>query len=279
MSLETVPLEPFEARGILAVQWNGDLFAVSTQREGGMPAMAVRDGATLYTSQTGLGWTTWDLARYTQEQGRGFRYLAWDVRQLLEDATLVRQSAGSFEAESSYVVRGEVVPAVLTVTHDGSRVQQIVVATPADAESPYTLRPQGQGLGFPVAVPGQALPADEVMSKDGAARDSHARILGWIDQYRQFPANLNRLPDQPSADSLALQRGNTPWPTSPYDGLAMGNQLKSGHFVWTKCSDTDATYQGLGWDTAPLSRTFGRGCTGNPSMSPLGVREAFSMVP
>src|SRR6185369_13147329 len=101
-------------------------------------------------------------------------------------------------------------------------------------------------------------PADEVARLDAEARQGHAAILGWIHQYKD---QLGSLPQDVSSQGLAVQRLDKPWPTDPYDGQPMRNQLASGEFGWSWCSGQDASFHGYGWDGAPLNEDFGRGCT------------------
>ncbi|MCA1819708.1 MAG: hypothetical protein LC620_06645 [Halobacteriales archaeon] len=257
MDLATIPLEPFEARGILRVAWEGGLMGVQTQREGGMPRFAVRQGDTLFTTQAQMGWTQWPLPEYAASQLRGFRYLAWDVPQLLAHATRVSDSGGLLQASATYQVGERAVEATVEVEHDGAEVRKAVVTTPEDPESPYTLTPAPAGLEFPLQVPAPVRTAAEVQDLDAKAREGHVAILRWIETYRQ---QLGRLPQDVSDQGLAVQHVGSPWPASPYDGAPMRSHVASGHFQWRYCSAQDASFSGFGWDGAPLNQGFGRGC-------------------
>ncbi len=256
MALVTVPLEPWEARGTIQVAWSGDLMGVYTRGEGGMPAMAIRDGDALYTSQTGMGWTSWDLASYVEQQGRGFRYLAWDAPALLSDGR-VSATPGQVHAGSSFQMHGKDIEAVVAVNHSGTQVTQVVIDTPADPESPFTLTPLLKPFPFDVAIPLSKTPAD-IEHLNAQARDGHTSILAWIKDYR---AKFGSLPQDVSAQGLALQRLNEPWPTNPYDSQPMRNEQASGHFAWNWCSAQDASFHGYGWDGAPLNEDFGLACS------------------
>jgi len=257
MSLETVPLEPAEGRGVIALAWDAGRMAVATHNEGGMPAQAVRDGATLYTTQAGMGWTRWDLDAYTVSSPRGFRYIVWDLPALLAHATVTSASPTRFTATAPVTVSGRASEVAIAVNHTGPAIADAQLRTPLDPESPFTLRPLGHALPFAAAVPSPARPADEVARLDGAARDGQARILGWIQSYKD---QTGRLPQDVSADGLVVQRLGQPWPSDPYDGKPMANQVASGHFQWLRCSDADASFHGFGWDGAPLNQDYGTGC-------------------
>lgn len=257
MSLQTVPLEPAEGRGVLTLAWDAGRMAVSAHNEGGMPPQAVRDGATLYTTQAGMGWTRWDAQAYADSSPRGFRYLVWDVPALLHGASVKVESATRFTATASVTVQGRASAVDVAVNHTGPAIVDVQVRTALDPESPYTLRPLGHALPFAAAPPAVSRPSDEVARLDAAARDGHAHILGWITSYRD---QTGRLPQDVSADGLVVQRLGQPWPTDPYDGQPMANKVASGDFQWLRCSDADGSFHGFGWDGAPLNQDFGKGC-------------------
>lgn len=257
MDLATVPLEPFEARGIMRVAWEGGLMGVQTQREAGMPRFAIRQGDTLFTTQAQMGWTQWALADHVAAHLRGYRYLAWNVPDLLARATEVSDSGGHLEARSTFRVGARTATATLVVEHEGGEVRRAVVTTPEDPESPYTFTPAPAGLDVPLRVPERARPVAEVQELDARAREGHVAILGWIQKHKD---QLGRLPQDVSDQGLAVQHVGAPWPASPYDGAPMRSQVASGHFEWRYCSDRDASFSGFGWDGAPLNQSFGRGC-------------------
>jgi hypothetical protein len=257
MDLATVPQEAFEARGILRVAWENGLMGVQARREEGMPLFAVRQGGSLFVTQAQMGWTQWALPDYVGARLRGYRYLAWDVPDLLAHATQVADSGGRLTATASFQVVGRTAQATITVEHEGAEVRKAVVATAEDPESPYTLTPAPAGLDFPLQVPSPSRAAAEVARLDGQAREGHASILGWIQKYKD---QLGRLPQDVSDQGLAVQHVGSPWPASPYDGQPMRNQVASGHFQWRFCSDQDGSFSGFGWDGAPLGQSFGRGC-------------------
>lgn len=259
MDLATVPQESYEARGILRVGWANGLMGVQTQREDGMPRWAVRDGATLYTTQAGMGWTTWVLQDYVAQRPRGYRFLAWDVPDLLAHATSAKDSGSHLDASASFAAAGHTAQATIAVEHTGILVSKATVTTAEDPESPYTLTPTTAGLDFPLQVPAKARPVGEVQALDAQARDGHVAILGWIQKYKD---QVGRLPQDVSDQGLAVQHVGQAWPASPYDGQPMQNQEASGHFRWRFCSDQDAAFSGYGWDGAPLNQSFGRGCPG-----------------
>lgn len=258
MSIETVPLEPFEARGILAVAWEEGRMAVSTEREGGMPAQAVRDGDLLYTTQAGMGWTRWGLDTYAAATGRGFRYAAWDAPALLAEAEVVSSSEGRFTAASSYAVGGTTTAVRIDVNHTGTAIVDLRIHTEQDPESPYTLRPLGHPLPFAPKVPAVWQPPEEVQRLDAQARVGHAKILGWVQQHRD---QTGRLPQDVTAESLLVQRLGQAWPTNPYTSRPMVDAVASGDFDWSRCSDADGSFHGFGWDGAPLNQDFGVGCS------------------
>jgi hypothetical protein len=168
----------------------------------------------------------------------------------------------------------------VTVQHDGAggarpaHATQVRIATDLDPESPYTLVPSNATLPFALVAPSAWKTQDDVSRLDAQARDGHAAILGWTESYLK---QNGRLPTDLTKDSLVLQRGLAPWPGNPYDGTDMRNQVASGHFQWLRCSDQDAVFHGFGWDGAPLSRTFGTGCT--RSGQPTSVSSGFSIHP
>lgn len=259
MSLQTVPLEPWEARGVIQLQWTAQEFAVWTQGEGGMPQRAVRVGDDLYTSDLGMGWTLWDLDAYVAAEGRGFRYLAWDVRGLLADATVTRVGDGVVEADSSFTARGARHAVALSIEHEAGAVRSVVITTPADLESPYTLTATAAPLPFSGKPPANAVDEGRVGALQDAASGNHARIVAWIDEY---VTTLGRVPTSVNADALALQRLEEPWPTNPFDGRAVEAQAASGHFAWNVCTAQDAQYRGFGLDGEILGKSYGRGCSG-----------------
>ncbi len=262
MALETVPLEPFEARGILRLSWSDDLFAVHTKGEGGMPAMAVKQGHVLYTSETGMGWTQRDAVAYSESSVRGFRYLAWDVPALLEAGHVTLVTQGGFDAESTFPGRGGAQAASIHVVHSGREVAEVTVTTPADPESPYTLRPTTDTFPFPVAVPASFRTADEVFRMDATASTGHAQVLDLVAAYSRNHAG--GLPDRLDADSLRLEllASGASWPTGAYDGQPLHESATSGQFHWVHCALSDGFYEGYGWDGASVRYAFGRGCAG-----------------
>ncbi|MEA3166529.1 MAG: hypothetical protein QOJ26_1401 [Thermoplasmata archaeon] len=259
MSLETVPLEPFEARGVIRVAWAGDLFAVHTKGEGGMPAMAVRQGSVLYTTETGMGWTSQDVTAFASSSVRGFRYLAWDVPALLEEGRVTSVSEGRFEAESDFNDRNGPQTAGIVVLHDGHTVTEARVTTAADPESPYTLRPAA-GFPFPVAVPSPSRPVAEVLRMDATARDVHAGVLKLVADYSRNHAGS--LPDRLDPDALRVEMlaSGASWPEGAYDGQPLHEASASGQFHWVHCALNDGVYEGYGWDGAAVRYAFGRGC-------------------
>jgi hypothetical protein len=259
MSVTTVPVEPADRRGAIAVAWQDGLMAVATSNEGGMPAQAVVDGGRLYTTQAGMGWTQWLLADQVATSPRGFRFLALDAPRLLAGAHVSDATATWFRAAASYDVGHHLEAVTLEVNHTGPAVADVRILAPQDPESPYTLRPLGHAFPFAVAVPTPVRPAAEVERLDAQARDGQAQILGWIRQYRD---QTGTLPQQATPDSLALQRLGAPWPTDPYDGQPMADRQASGDFRWLRCSDADGSFHAFGWDGAPLNQDFGRGCAG-----------------
>jgi hypothetical protein len=257
MDVETVPLEPWEARGQIAVAWDMGVMAVSSVGEGGMPAMAVVDGQLLYTSDFGMGWTKRDLRAYVDEAGRGVRYLAWDLPSLLELAGEGTVEPGRVEAAATLAAGGTDHPATIEVHHTGGLVTLATVTTDADPESPFTFRPRATPFPFPVDRPALSLAPDEVLDGDAAARDGHVRLLSWIKAYQQ---QTGRLPAEATPDSLVLQRLGEEWPENPYSGEPMRDRQSSGDFSWTTCGERDGVFYGFGWDGAPLGETFGAGC-------------------
>lgn len=257
MTLDTVPLEPWEARGVIRLSWSGDLFGVYAKGEDGMPTMAVRQGDVIYTTDQGMGWTKWQLATFVQD-GRGFRYEAWDLRGLLAEATLTRQSGQEFVANSQFVARGTTYPTTLTVQHDGPLIQAATIATGADAESPYTLRPTAEAFPFSLRVPAKSVEQKSLNALHTTAGERHALLLSWVDDYVD---SFGSVPSTLTPDSLALQRLNKPWPVSPFDRTPMAAVPASGHFAWTVCSANDAQYAGYGLDGELLGKSYGRGCS------------------
>lgn len=257
MTLATVPLEPWESRGILQVQWTAEHFAVWTKGEGGMPQMAVRAGDVLYTSDTGMGWVRWDIDAYVTAQGRGFRYLAWDVRSLLADATVTAADTEVVEAQSHFDARGDSHDARLLIRHEDGAVRSVVVTTPADPESPYTLTSTQAPLPFAGVPPAKSVDSVDIAELQGRASDNHAQIITWIDEY---VATLGRTPSNVNADGLALQRLEEPWPVNPFDNRPLEARTASGHFAWKVCTPQDAQYTGYGLDGEILGKAYGRGC-------------------
>lgn len=257
MTLETVPLEPWEARGVMQLQWTGQDFAVWTQGEGGMPQRAVRVGDTLYVSDTGMGWTAWDLQDYAAAEGRGFRYLAWDVVRLLQDATVTAVEDGLVEAAARFEARGQGHETGLVIHHEAGVVRSVVITTTADLESPYTLTSTTMPLPFAAVRPAGAVSQADVVALQDESSYNHAKIIGWIDEY---VATLGRTPTDVDADGLALQRLEESWPVNPFDDRPVEAKQASGHFAWRVCTPQDAQYTGYGLDGEILGKSYGRGC-------------------
>ncbi|HSG47298.1 MAG TPA: hypothetical protein VLA43_05695, partial [Longimicrobiales bacterium] len=257
MDLETTALEPWEARGTIRITWQDDLMAAYVQNEDAMPTYYLRDGDQYYTSQTLMGWTLHDRTSLEASSPRAYRYLTWDLPALATDASPDATDDGlALQAPTTF--RGRTETTTLRVQHDGTTVTGATVETPFDPESPYTLHPATDALPFSARAPAGALPSATVEDKDEDARQGHARIIGWLDAYAR--QNAGRVPDQVTPQALAVQRLTQAWPTNPYAGTPMTNDHASGHFTWTRCSDTDAVYMGYGWDGSPIGASYGNGC-------------------
>ncbi|HUR61080.1 MAG TPA: hypothetical protein VM286_01780 [Candidatus Thermoplasmatota archaeon] len=259
MALATVPLEPLEGRGTLELGWQDGLFAVRARNEGGMPAMAIRDGDRLFLSQTGMGWSAWDLADYVARSPRGFRYLAWDVPALLAMSEPTG-GAGRLEARTSLVVEGSSHAVALEVEHAGGEARKVVIRSDLDPEAPFTLTPLGHAFPFPVATPTALRPIADVVELDGKARESHVALLQLVNAYAKnhagtLPQDLDRQTLQ-----VELATSGATWPQNPYDGAPLAPRDESGHFQWVRCSLTDGHYIGNGWDGPLLDYPFGKGC-------------------
>lgn len=256
MDVATVPLEPWEARGQLRIQWTDDGFAFSAIGEGGMPSRAIRVGDLLYVTGSGMGWTRWSFDDYVAANGRGFRYVAMDVPALLEGQP-TEPRAGGFTVETSFEAGSRTYPVTVEVDHDGPTIREVRVTTPADPESPYTLRPAQAPLPFPAAAPKAWMAPGDVAALEAEAVDTHAVLLGWIDAYVE---RFGRVPAEVTAQSLAVQRLNQPWPASPFDGEPMQDVAKSGHFDWKVCDAQNAKYSGFGFDGQMIGKAYGGSC-------------------
>ncbi len=258
-TITTTPLEPFELQGTNVFGYdsarpaNRGLFV---ENEDDMARQNVRIEGTWYTTTEGRGWIAYPDAKSLDASSRAHRIQTWDIRGLVESARTAVESGNELVTVSTVTANGRTESVTVTATLSGGRVVSASIDSPFDPESPYTAVAGGE-LPFSIKAPASSISLQEAQAGDAAARNGHARIIGWIDDYR---TQTGSLPQNVDAQTLAVQRLGQPWPNNPFTGQPMQNRDKSGDFIWHYCDAQDGTYKGLGWDQSPLGESFGSGC-------------------
>jgi hypothetical protein len=260
LEVRTTPLESFEQAGTNLVRFGEDVTFIYVEREDGMHRYAILDGHRLLVSNFLQGFTEYALEDYPSF--RTYRYQLWDANGVLDQSNVIREvDENTTVVHSSMSTPQGNDEVTLTFDFDGPNLRSLRMDTGLDPESPYTFTPATQPFpkGFGVEMPTNVLSPQEVDEKDELARAGHVEIIQWIDAY---VSQTGSTPENVDESTLRLQMGlSGQWPTNPYNDQDMARSEQSGDFRWLRCSGSDATYLGYGWDGSPIGTSYGRGCT------------------
>jgi hypothetical protein len=269
MNVALTPTEQ-EPPGTIQLTWSGADFAASAEHEKGLSReMVVRDGIA-YTTDAGMGWTRYDLARDLAARQANPVWVLWDLRQLLASPSLTISqtstgSASNFTATGTFPLAGTNYGIDLRVRAEAGVVTSARLASSQVAESPFTFTRASAAFPFSIEVPQVALDAAAVRSGNLAANAGHYQLIRLIQNYTkdhggQLPDKIAADPTDPQSVYLEHAASGAAWPDDAFGGGPMHDEKSSGNFSWTRCSPTDGQYQGWGWDGALRVQYFGNGC-------------------
>lgn len=218
--------------------------------EGGLPSWLFKDPGDVATwTMEGRGWMRASMAEATERFGP--RLEGWDLRSSIRDAT----DQGADWWEGTVQDGSQIGHYRVEATVRGGEAVSLTMWAPLLGESPFRFVATA-GPDWPATGPSIG-PADAAEG-DGLAQAAHRQVATWIDDYRG--ANLGRVPERVDADSLALQRGLSPWPSNAWTGEPVAHADASGHFLWSPCGADRGRLVGFGWDRVVLDLHFGAGC-------------------